>query len=309
MNRIFNFHEVADIKWFEAVVIFLKSRYKLIGLAQMEDYYSGASSLTNACHITIDDGHLSFYNVIHPVLKKHKVPASLYVSPKICKERSNFWFQQIGKYDEKVLKGVIASTCNIPVQSIHKYGIASIFKTISHAQVFQVIRNYQKAGSIHPSPFVNMTVSQLREVDNYGLVSIGAHTLNHPILANEDDENAEREIAGSINGLADLLNHEIRYFSFPNGIPDLDFGEREKRCVRENGIKLAFSTEAKNFCSKNDTASVPRIGISCSESLFSIQAKLLFGSGWDTLRKIKPNGEHAERKTLKNIFRESMLRA
>ena len=33
-----------------------------------------------------------------------------------------------------------------------------------------------------------MSIEQLKEIDRDGLVTIGAHTMNHPILANENDE-------------------------------------------------------------------------------------------------------------------------
>ena len=99
MNRVINFHRVTDHQWFDTLICFLKSKYNLVDVQALKEFYDGNLNLKNACHLTIDDGDESFYNIIFPVLKKHKVPASLYVSPKICREKRNFWFQEIEEYD------------------------------------------------------------------------------------------------------------------------------------------------------------------------------------------------------------------
>ena len=41
---------------------------------------------------------------------------------------------------------------------------------------------------------MNITKEQLMELNNSGLVEIGSHTNNHPILANESDNMLEWEI-------------------------------------------------------------------------------------------------------------------
>ena len=38
-NKIINFHEVNDIKWFENVIIILKKKYHLISINELEAFY------------------------------------------------------------------------------------------------------------------------------------------------------------------------------------------------------------------------------------------------------------------------------
>ena len=47
----------------------------------------------NCCHLTFDDGHISFYNNAYPIIKDYKIPASLYVSPEIVQNKELYWFQ------------------------------------------------------------------------------------------------------------------------------------------------------------------------------------------------------------------------
>lgn len=89
MNKVINFHELHDPVWFEKVVVYLKSRYTMVGSRDLYEYYYNHTPLRNACLITVDDGHSTSYDVIYPVLKKHKVPAIFFVSPEIAKDRKS----------------------------------------------------------------------------------------------------------------------------------------------------------------------------------------------------------------------------
>jgi peptidoglycan/xylan/chitin deacetylase (PgdA/CDA1 family) len=147
-----------------------------------------------------------------------------------------------------------------------------------------------------------MNVNELKEVDKSGLVTIGAHTNNHPVLKNEDDAMSKQEISESINELSDILNHEIKYFSYPNGIPDIDFSERERAYLRESNIQLAFTTVSDNFSSSDDNTCIPRIGISNREKMLYFKTKLFLSSNWETITRLKPGGEYKERKELIQIL-------
>jgi peptidoglycan/xylan/chitin deacetylase (PgdA/CDA1 family) len=258
--------------------------------------------LNNSCHITIDDGDKSFYDIVFPILRKYNVPASIYISPKICKEESNYWFQEVADFNSLELKRIIADMSNIPLKHLLKFSSESILKTQKIVQIHEVIKRFRKLTNSPAKSFQNMSVDNLKEVFQTGLINIGAHTINHPILMNEDDFTSKYEITESINELSNLLNHEIKYFAYPNGIPLLDFSERERSYLRESGIKLTFSTESKNLSLSDDKTSIPRIGVSDAEGLPFFNMKMLLGSNWETITRLKPTGEKRERNELNRIF-------
>ena len=301
-NSVVTFHKITNGVWFENVICFLKSRYRLVSIESLHAFYAGVDCLTNSCHIAVDDGDRSFYEVIFPVLLKHRAPASLFVSPKTCITKTNFWFQEIEGYDQLELKRLSAETLNVSVADLMRHSVTTILKGMTIKQIKEVIRRYQQKAEIRGKGRQNITIDALREIDKSGLVSIGAHTLNHPILKNEDDSTCEHEISESVTQLSKVLKKEIRYFAYPNGIPALDFAEREVKCLRNIGIRLAFTTESRHLTLSDDLMQVPRIQISCNESILSIRAKLFLGSKWNTLKKIKMNGEYAERSKLRKLI-------
>ncbi len=226
------FHNEENKLLFERIILALKSRYRLVSAAQLEALLLQKQDLKNVCHITFDDGERSFYDVVFPVLKKHNIPVSLFISPEIIMSTKNFWFQEIRGYDALVIKEIIARQLKISKQKIEKYTCQDIFKNLTFSEINKVIHAYQQQTGCGQKPSLNISLDEVLEVERSGLVTIGAHTLHHPILKNENDSNCHTEITKSIKDLENILQHPIKYFAYPNGRPGIDFGEREIKYLK-----------------------------------------------------------------------------
>lgn len=302
MNTVINFHKVTDGKWFDAILVFLASRYEFVSVDSLYALCCGHIPDDHCCHITVDDGDKSFYEIILPALTRRRVSASLFVSPKVCAQGSNYWFQEISGYKKNEVREICANVLSVQSGRLAKYSVDAILKTMSIERISEVIRAYQTRTGTPSKPSSNLTVDNLRDIDTLGLVSVGAHTMSHPILQNEHTVRVEYEIGESIGELAALLKHEIRYFAYPNGIRGLDFGQREETLLRERGIRLAFTTESRHLSPRENMMRIPRIQVGDKESLISVKAKLALGSGWNTLKRFKTTGEYAERKRLSRLL-------
>jgi peptidoglycan/xylan/chitin deacetylase (PgdA/CDA1 family) len=285
MNIVINFHNITDITWFKSVITFLKKKYIIISIEELEDYFYGMNNLKNACHITFDDGDLTFYEVAYPILKQQNIPASLYVSPKICKLKENFWFQEIRDYNEEEIKKLIYHYTLINTSVLKKFPMTSAIKCLNIELIWKIIQSYQEKFHIAKKKPLNINIDQLIEIDREGLVKIGAHTENHPILANEDYETCEREITTSFDNLKGILGHEIKYFAYPNGIPKYDFGQREIEILKKNNCRIAFSANPDNFTKLNNPLSINRYSLSHGNMLF-ISSKLLLKENWDKIKNL-----------------------
>lgn len=160
MNRIINFHGIKNSSWFEDTLIILKSKYTMVSIDEIEDYYYRGGKLKNACHITFDDGDISFYNMAYPILKHHNIPASIFVSPKVCTDRKNFWFQEIKGYDYSELKKIIVKFLHIEPKYLKQYSINSILKCLKIDQIWSIIELYQKQFNVSPKEPQNISVDQ-----------------------------------------------------------------------------------------------------------------------------------------------------
>ena len=293
------FHEIHSKIWFKEVLIYLGKKYKFVNADQL---YENICS-NGLCHITFDDGHRSFYENAYPVLYELKIPATLFVSPTVIINEKNYWFQRVRKINNtKFHQYVCERVSNRFNSSINNFSVYSILKSLPIKIILELIENFEKENRIEEEPYMNLTREQLIELNNSGLIEIGSHTNNHPILVNESDKVSELEIRDSLKMLEDMIGHNIDYFAYPNGQPGLDFGEREIRILNEIGIKLAFSTSSLKLYGKINHYMVPRIGISKGNN-FYIDNKIRFAKQWSLLRNISHrNTEDKERKALKSML-------
>ena len=289
------FHEIHSSVWFNEVLVHLGKKYKFVNADQL---YENIRS-TGLCHITFDDGHRSFFENAYPVLYELQIPATLFVSPKVIEEETNYWFQSVRKLNNNDFHQYVCKKVSYRFSNpITDFSVYSILKSIPVKIILELIENYESENRIEEEPYMNITKEQLIELNNSGLIEIGSHTNNHPILANESDKISEFEIKDSIKMLEYLIGHNIYYFAYPNGQPGLDFGEREIRILNEIGIKLAFSTSSLKLYRKINHYMVPRIGISKGNN-FYIDNKIRFAKQWSLLRNISHrNTEDNERKVL-----------
>lgn len=306
-NLVLLTHEVTSKEWFRMAMETIQSLYKMISIERMEAYVNGEVTFNGCCHISFDDGDSSVYENAFPILEEMNIPSSLFVSPMIAKNESNFWFQELSilqrKLGVKPLKEMICETLGTSYSQIENYPLNSLFKGMKIEDMWKVINATKKKFQIEIDRKFNMTSEQLKEVHYSNLIKIGAHTLNHPILKNETDDNSKNEIYGSIEELSDLLGENIRYFAYPNGTPGLDYGQREITYLKEKNIKLAFTTDS-GFVNKKAAFSITREGLSGSqkESAFWIRTKLTLLPFLNAIRKYTGVGRLVEeRKEIRDL--------
>ena len=82
-----------------------------------------------------------------------------------------------------------------------------------------------------------LSLEQVRSLPS-GLVTIGSHTLTHPMLTQVEEGEACREIQDSRTKLEGMLDREVRQFSFPFG----GFNEKLVEFCREAGYERVYTT-------------------------------------------------------------------
>lgn len=267
-NTVVYFHEVHDQKWLTNIIELLLRNYNIIGLQELEEYYYGNKELKNSCHITFDDGDITFFNNVLPIIKRYKIPVSTYVSPLMANEGKNFWFQEIKNYDRNKIIEIIKKVTKLEVENTPLLDVKKLLKKLKIEVILEIINVYQRETKTLPKDSMNMNSKQLIDVKSTGLVDIGAHTLTHPLLVNETDEIALREITGSIDSLSNILGCDVRYFVYPNG----NYSEREIEILKKKGIKLAFTTEREKISHSNNPLSIPRSGSPITSDLNNSKA-------------------------------------
>ncbi len=296
------FHEIHDEAWFEEILRVLGRKYKYVSFYDLRDMLIKKNYVERIAHITFDDGHKSIYTKAFPVLKKLGLPSTLFVSPQVIEHEHNYWFQRVRSLrSADFQQAVLERSKDFFNSDIKRYSIHSILKSLPYYVIDEIVSKFEKEHSELIESYMNVSREELIEMSDSGLVEIGAHTVNHPILVNESDKDSAYEINESIKCLSRLVNKQIRAFAYPNGQPIMDFGQREMKIVSEAGIELAFSTESSSIYDGADPMSIPRIGISKGNPYYVTQ-KIRFAKQWIQMRNlVLKETELTERKKLLRV--------
>jgi len=110
-----------------------------------------------------------------------------------------------------------------------------------HAEYLEYLAGATGSGRFPDGPGATlwMTWEMLREMRSAGM-TIGGHTVNHPVLARLPQPAQRDEIVACGRRLAEELGERMRYFSYPvGGMDAFDAGTRA--CLRDAGVQYAFS--------------------------------------------------------------------
>jgi len=292
------FHQVNDAKWFEDLLLFLGRKYQFVDAGQLVRSLELKKFREAYCHLSFDDGHRSFYETALPVLKKHRIPASLFISPQIIVSSQNYWFQNLKMLSQDDLKKFLMSKMRGRFQqkTLESVTNVAILKSLKYEEISGLLADFCSEHGVIFEKGLNLDTSQLKQIVDTGLIEVGAHTLRHPILANENDDVVETEITQSILKTQELTQRPVRFFACPNGGYGRDFGEREIMIMKRNGVIMNFSTQSDHLRSKYGAYRVPRIGISKGSHNF-INFKIQHPRLWFYVRDvIYSNSEMNQRK-------------
>ncbi|MGM9831297.1 MAG: polysaccharide deacetylase family protein [Paludibacteraceae bacterium] len=259
-NLVLTFHNVTDAVWFEQVIAIVSRFYHIGTLDQLYGRLNGTLADTPSwmCFFTFDDGERSVYDIVFPIIKKRKLPIALFVSPENIQKGGSFWFQRMRKIDAtriENMKQYDLNRINTCINQLDSLGITDV------------------DANINLQMFVEMLDS--------GLVTFGAHTQHHPILANESLATVTTEICDSISELATLSKHEILYFAYPNG-GKTDFSEREISILQQEEIIMAFSL-IPGFADNKDMYRIKRVGLT-NGTWWHIALKIFFPIVFDWIK-------------------------
>jgi peptidoglycan/xylan/chitin deacetylase (PgdA/CDA1 family) len=99
-----------------------------------------------------------------------------------------------------------------------------------------------KAARAHPRDDLMLTSGALAELAQCLGITIGAHTVSHPILARVPDSTARAEISSGRSAVEAIISKPVSLFAYPNGKPGRDYDARHVEMVREEGFAAAVST-------------------------------------------------------------------
>lgn len=217
-----------------------------------------------AC-VTFDDGYRDNVDVALPILRRHEVPAIFFIATGYLDGGRMFNDTVIeairgAKVDRIDLADLDAGTLPLISLEERRAAVSTCLKAAKY-RGFQARSDFvaelaRRSGAVLPGNLM-MDSPHVKVLADAGM-EIGAHTVNHPILLNVDDDLARREIRDSKRQLEVMTGRPVTLFAYPNGVPGKDYGATHVGMVREAGFRAAVSTSAGVSTPRTELHQLPR---------------------------------------------------
>jgi len=143
--------------------------------------------------------------------------------------------------------------------------------------------------------FRPMSWADVRELAECDRVTIGSHTLSHPLVGLLDDEKMQDELVRSRELLENQINRPVLDFSYPFGVRQYGaYSESSEQVVRSAGYRCSFSAEIGRTRWSDGTWLIPRISLTNDDAGIDTVAKA--GGAYDwvglaqrTFQRFVPN--------------------
>ena len=243
--------------------------------------------------LTFDDGYRDNIEYAAPVLRDLGAPWTLYVVDEFANGRGSLWWLDLERaistseelsvtFDDGVQKYLTRTVRqkHTAFRAIHRR-----LKAGPEQQLHGAMDELRRDLGFNPEKRVREYCadwSELRALaERHPNLTIGSHTLTHPILSRCDARKAEAEIAGSKDVIEARLGRPVRHISFPHG-DVASAGAREFRLGRESGYETAVTTQPGHISksSTTDLWCLPRVSINGFHQTENALKALLSGAAF-----------------------------
>ncbi len=202
--------------------------------------------------ITFDDGYRDNFTYAYPILKRHNAPFTVYVASAFADGDGLLWWMAV---EESIAR---SDRVTATVDGVRRdFDCATLeAKAATWSALYDhlagetdeermrgTVREIAAAAGVNPAAQCRdacMTWAELASLAEDRLVTIGAHTMRHPILSRLQVDQARTEIEGGARRIAAKLGVRPMHFAYPVG-SSTAATRREFQLAEEAGFKTAVT--------------------------------------------------------------------
>lgn len=244
-----NFLEVTPAFLEHTIKRLERKSYQFVSLDEARSRLIERRFETRFVVVTFDDGFRDNKVWAHPILAKYQVPYTIFVPTEFADGVGNLWWlavesiiarhDQLEVDDRSIRCKTIREKANaFTILRDMVLGQPSQLK--EQAFIDRLARRYS-FDQAATTRSVCMNWDEIRELAAHPLVTIGAHTVSHPVLAKADESVVRAELTRSREILRQRLQRDVRYLAYPYGSADA-VGTREFAIASEVGYQMALTT-------------------------------------------------------------------
>ena len=262
---------------FDEQLTWLKRRRTVLPLVEFAELHRKNRLPRNAVALTMDDGYACNTENAEPILAAHGLPATLFLTTGTVSDEREYWWDDL----ERIVTSTSATKISAKIAGQaydFDLGPPTVARQVSaqreaaYLALWKVLR--PQAPEARPELLATlardhgvepltrrthriMTRAEIQGLAARGVISIGAHTVNHPPLSELNREEQYAEIIASRDACAELIGSVPTTFAYPFG----DYSDTSIEVVREIGFDAAVTTAPDFVRTKYDRLRLPRVQV------------------------------------------------
>jgi peptidoglycan/xylan/chitin deacetylase (PgdA/CDA1 family) len=231
-------------------------RYKKVDLVSLDEVHRRLIEQDYSRRFvafTFDDGYRDNLEFAWPILKKHGVPAALFIATSFPDRLGELWWvaleRAVAATDRIAMEVSAASRfidANTPAAKARAFdelywwlrGMSD--EAEMRATIKDLCERYG-ADYLAPCAELCMTWKEIEQMAADPLISIGAHTVNHTMLRKWPADVVKQEMTQSASVIEAALGKKPADFAYPVGDPT-SAGVRDFALAKEAGFRLSVTT-------------------------------------------------------------------
>ena len=235
---------------FQCQMEYISRTFRVMTVEEIVERMDAGTLPRNVVAITFDDGYRDTLTHAAPILARYGLPATVFLATGFIGAGEFPWFDRLALAFKltQVEAVTLSDGKTMPLATLSER-LSTLDQTLTHLKRIPDCQRREEVTSLLSQLGVK-DVQYLKDLmlswdDVHALTglgfSIGAHTVNHPILARAKLAQAEKEIMGSKVMIETALGRPVKAFAYPNGRPE-DYTNEIKRLVRQVGFTCAVTT-------------------------------------------------------------------
>jgi peptidoglycan/xylan/chitin deacetylase (PgdA/CDA1 family) len=212
----------------------------------------------NPLIITIDDGYRNNFDIAYPLLKKYKIPATIFLTTGFIDKKTALWtdtlcyllltahdlYSKLLWHDQTIELNLINQKERF--RSLEK--LNRILKSMPQENVINFMTELKNILKVElnfdtmPEIMRPLDWEQIIEMNGSRYVSFGSHTVSHPILSKCSEKVQQQELVESKCRIEKVLKKPCRFFAYPNGRMD-DYSQKTVDILKKNHYSVALTAE------------------------------------------------------------------
>jgi peptidoglycan/xylan/chitin deacetylase (PgdA/CDA1 family) len=269
---------------FDEQMAFVARHFNCLSLPEAIEQLACGKLPERSLIVTFDDGYLDNLTLALPILRRHAVPATVYIATGMIGTIGLPWWYE--------LEELIATRDEIDIHWDNQHLRFSTIQAAAKDQAFDMLDSMLKLMTpADQAEFMGllrnglikrmqqdhqfMSRRELIELASDPLITIGAHTHHHLPLSSLNPIRLRHEMLHSKALLEAWLKRSVEHLAYPFGGQG-QASDREFKAAAELGFSSAVTTRLGHFQDfhKNQLLALPRIGIGYQDCMARFEWKL-----------------------------------